>query len=33
VELTVTRISGGHFVPEEAPRELIDVLAAFLDDG
>jgi len=33
VELTVTRISGGHFVPEEAPRELIDVLAAFLEDG
>ena len=33
VELTVTRISGGHFVPEEVPRELIDVLAAFLDDG
>jgi haloacetate dehalogenase len=29
-ELTATRVSGGHFIPEEAPRELAEILAAFL---
>lgn len=30
-ELTATRLPGGHFTPEEAPRELSETLAAFLD--
>jgi haloacetate dehalogenase len=30
-DLTATRVPGGHFIPEEAPRELTDVLLAFLD--
>jgi haloacetate dehalogenase len=29
-DLTVKRLPGGHFVPEEAPRELVIALAAFL---
>ncbi len=29
-DLTATRVPGGHFIPEEAPRELAEVLAAFL---
>jgi haloacetate dehalogenase len=29
-ELTATRVPGGHFIPEEAPRELAEILAAFL---
>jgi haloacetate dehalogenase len=29
-DLTATRVPGGHFVPEEAPRELADALVAFL---
>jgi haloacetate dehalogenase len=30
-DLTATQVPGGHFSPEEAPRELTDALAAFLD--
>lgn len=29
-DLTATRVPGGHFIPEEAPRELTAILAAFL---
>jgi haloacetate dehalogenase len=29
-DLTVTRVPGGHFIPEEAPQELAAALAAFL---
>jgi haloacetate dehalogenase len=29
-DLTVTRVPGGHFIPEEAPNELAAALAAFL---
>jgi len=29
-DLTATRVPGGHFIPEEAPEQLGDVLAAFL---
>jgi haloacetate dehalogenase len=29
-DLTSTRVPGGHFIPEEAPRELAEALAAFL---
>jgi haloacetate dehalogenase len=30
-DVTATQVPGGHFVPEEAPRELTEILAAFLD--
>jgi haloacetate dehalogenase len=30
-DLTATKVPGGHFIPEEAPRELAETLAAFLD--
>ena len=30
-DLTATKVPGGHFIPEEAPRELAEILAAFLD--
>jgi haloacetate dehalogenase len=30
-DLTVTRVPGGHFIPEEAPDELARALAAFLE--
>jgi haloacetate dehalogenase len=30
-DLSVRRLPGGHFIPEEAPRELAAALAAFLD--
>jgi haloacetate dehalogenase len=30
-DLTVTRVPGGHFIPEEAPEELAGALAAFLE--
>jgi haloacetate dehalogenase len=29
-DVTATRVSGGHFIPEEAPRELLEVLSTFL---
>jgi haloacetate dehalogenase len=29
-DLTAARVPGGHFIPEEAPRELAELLAAFL---
>ena len=29
-DLTATRVPGGHFIPEEAPEQLGDILAAFL---
>jgi haloacetate dehalogenase len=29
-DLTATTVPGGHFVPEEAPRELCELLTAFL---
>jgi haloacetate dehalogenase len=29
-DLTATRLPGGHFIPEESPRELAETLAAFL---
>ncbi len=29
-DLTATSVPGGHFIPEEAPRELAEILAAFL---
>jgi haloacetate dehalogenase len=29
-DLTVTRVPGGHFIPEEAPEELGEALAGFL---
>lgn len=32
-DLTATRVPGGHFIPEEAPRELIEDLLAFLAPG
>jgi haloacetate dehalogenase len=32
-DLTAAQVPGGHFVPEEAPRELAELLAAFLDQG
>src|ERR687888_2219286 len=31
-DLTSTRVSGGHFNPEEAPGQLCDVLVKFLDE-
>lgn len=30
-DLTAKRLPGGHFIPEEAPQELAETLAAFLD--
>jgi haloacetate dehalogenase len=30
-DLTAARVPGGHFVPEEAPEELVAVLMPFLD--
>jgi haloacetate dehalogenase len=30
-DVTATQVPGGHFIPEEAPRELTEILAAFLD--
>jgi haloacetate dehalogenase len=30
-DVTATRIPGGHFIPEESPEELADILLAFLD--
>jgi haloacetate dehalogenase len=30
-DVTAARVPGGHFVPEEAPEELVAVLASFLD--
>jgi haloacetate dehalogenase len=30
-DLTATQVSGGHFIPEEAPGELSEILAKFLD--
>jgi haloacetate dehalogenase len=30
-DLTATHVPGGHFIPEEAPREFADALAAFLE--
>src|SRR5206468_10079000 len=32
-DLTATRVSGGHFNPEEAPGELCEVLVKFLDQS
>jgi haloacetate dehalogenase len=32
-DLTAARVPGGHFNPEEAPAELIEALAPFLDQG
>ena len=32
-DLTATQVAGGHFVPEEAPRELAGELAAFLSSA
>lgn len=32
-DLTAIEVPGGHFIPEEAPRELTDILLAFLDDS
>jgi haloacetate dehalogenase len=32
-DLTATRASGGHFIPEEAPGEVYEALARFLDAG
>jgi haloacetate dehalogenase len=32
-DLTATQVPGGHFVPEEAPRELAGELAAFLSSA
>ena len=29
-DLTVTQVPGGHFIPEEAPEQLAEILAAFL---
>jgi haloacetate dehalogenase len=29
-DLTVAQVPGGHFIPEEAPRQLTEILAAFL---
>jgi len=31
-DLAATRVPGGHFIPEEAPRELTEILVAFLDE-
>jgi haloacetate dehalogenase len=30
-DLTATRLPGGHFIPEEAPEQLTEALAAFLE--
>ena len=30
-DLTAAQVPGGHFIPEEAPRELAEALAAFID--
>jgi haloacetate dehalogenase len=30
-DVTATQVPGGHFVPEEAPREVVEILAAFLE--
>ncbi|MDQ3659760.1 MAG: alpha/beta hydrolase [Actinomycetota bacterium] len=30
-DLTVSRVPGGHFIPEEAPRQLTEALTAFLN--
>jgi pimeloyl-ACP methyl ester carboxylesterase len=30
-DVTAARVPGGHFVPEEAPEELVAVLVPFLD--
>ena len=30
-DLTATTVPGGHFIPEEAPRELTRTLTAFLN--
>lgn len=30
-DVTATQAPGGHFVPEEAPREVVEILAAFLE--
>jgi haloacetate dehalogenase len=34
-DLSATQLPGGHFIPEEAPHELAETLAAFLgaDEG
>ena len=32
-DVTAARVPGGHFVPEEAPEELLAVLQPFLDGG
>jgi haloacetate dehalogenase len=32
-DLTAAQLPGGHFIPEEAPEELAETLAAFLEDG
>jgi haloacetate dehalogenase len=32
-DLSATRLPGGHFIPEEAPGELAEALAAFLGPG
>jgi haloacetate dehalogenase len=29
-DLTATQVPGGHFIPEEAPAELFELLARFL---
>jgi len=29
-DLTATQVSSGHFIPEEAPEELGEILARFL---
>jgi haloacetate dehalogenase len=31
-ELTLASVPGGHFIPEEAPRELLSSLSQFLDE-
>lgn len=32
VDVAIAELAGGHFLPEEAPDELVAVLAAFLDE-
>jgi pimeloyl-ACP methyl ester carboxylesterase len=32
-DVTVVEVPGGHFLPEEAPHELVAALAAFLEDA
>ena len=32
-DVSATQVPGGHFIPEEAARELTEVLTAFLDTG